>query len=576
MRKFRETLRSGEAFALKQMPAADIMSLLCDLPVPNEEIEGGIVVHIRGPLEHHLAGADENYPYGMSESYDGVYKRFCEAVHDTDGCIVIKIDSPGGLVSGLNETVYAMQEEAREHGVDVIVYVDELAASAAYAMACVGDEIVVPPSGIVGSVGVISAMTSVAKANEKAGIDVVTLTSGERKADGHPDVAISDEAIAAEQARVDDLAKQFFALVKESRGIDAQKFEAGLFLGAKAVKAGLADRVANWPQLLVDIAADYGSGTEVAQDGTTDVPSRAYEAPTMNLNALIARAEKALAAEKNPKKRQALMADIVAFRGALQAGTKKTYKKMEEQRTEESDDAEEEAEGGNETDREEEAEGGDDGGDEEDKKSKKASSKRRGQRAESGDDDGDEDDKKAESEEEEASAESEEEEASAESEEEEEEAIAALLGGLKGPRAQRAIGAFRAIAANARLGREAGAQVALLKAQNAKDKLHGEIDKKLAARFISKNEAQWLKKQTRATVEGFLKTRKGPIVLGDDDALTPPHAGTGIPVTQQSAEIGPQQMAVLEKVAQGSGVPIETLIKQYKPTLPNGIKTGGN
>ena len=558
-KKYRETLHNGEAFALKQMPAADIMSLLCaDAVPPNEEIDGGVVVHVRGPLEHHSTPFCDNY--------DDLYSRFCKAIHcakEKGWCVVVKIDSPGGLVSGLNETVYAMQEEAREHAVDVIVYVDELAASAAYAISCAGDEIVVPPSGIVGSVGVISAMTSVSRANEKAGVDVVTITSGKRKADGHPDVPIDDDAIKAEQERVNDLAGQFFALVEESRGIDAKEYEAGLFLGKKAVKAGLADRVANWPQLLVDIAADYGSGTEVAQDGTA--PSRATGDP-MNLKALVTRAEKALAAEKDPKKRQALMADLVAFRSALQAGTKKTYKKMEEQRTEESDDKDEEAEGGNETDREEEDETPEK--DDDKKESKKKAS---AHRAES------EEEESAESEEEEASAESEEEEASAEDDKDEEEALASLVGALKGPRAQRALGALAALRADAKRGRVADGRVARLEAKLATDALHATIDARKAQRHITASEAKWLKTQPRATVESFLKTRKSPIFLTEDDAHVPPHAGSGInPHAAQAGELGPQQMAVLQKVADGAGVPIETLVKQYKPVTPNGIKLGGN
>ena len=549
-RKFRETIRNCEAMAIDER--ADLLDLLFAEPiVPNEEKEGAVVVTIHGPLEHHACG------YG--DSYEQIRLRFGEALESEAECIILRIDSPGGVVSGLNQAVYDMTRAKKNMGKHVIVYVDELCASAAYALACVGDEIIIPPSGIAGSVGVISTMCDQVKADEKAGLNFVTITSGARKDDGHPHTAISDEAVAVEQRRVDRLAKQFFAIVKKARGIDPAPLQAGIFLGAEAVAKGIADEVMGWEELLVDIREVYGSGNAVAQPGTA--PDG--DADMLKQKALIKR----LAAESDPKKRTALAAQL----STLMAGTKKTYKKMEEEETEETDDEEEEE--GNDTDREEESEEDDMPGDEPDKDDKKESKKaKKSAKAKAPFEE------EESSEEEEEKAEAEDEEEKAESEEEEEEALlSAVLGNTKGRRAERARGALAALIADAKRGRRADAQVRKLSAKAERDALFAMVDERLAKRHITRSEAKWLKTQPKATVDSFLKTRKSPIVLTDEDAQTPPAAGSGIDPTQIGAsEIGPKQMAVLEAASRGSGVPLETLIKQYKPTLPNGIKLGGN
>lgn len=131
-------------------------------------------------------------------------------------------------------------------------FVDEMATSAAFGLACTCDEIIVPGSGFVGSIGVISTMVSYAENMAKLGIQCVVITSGARKADGHPNVPISDGAQKAERQRVDDLAKDFFKMASKARGLSVDEvrgFEAGLFVGKRAVRAGLADAVMNWSDL---------------------------------------------------------------------------------------------------------------------------------------------------------------------------------------------------------------------------------------------------------------------------------------------------------------------------------------
>jgi ClpP class serine protease len=129
----------------------------------------------------------------------------------------------------------------------VVSYVDELAASAAYWLASAADKIVTPASGMVGSIGVIATRVEESSSAE-SGRKVHLITSGARKADGHPTVPMSEEELAATQAKINALADVFASAVAERRGMtlaQVRGLEADVFIGADAVAKGLADRVGN-------------------------------------------------------------------------------------------------------------------------------------------------------------------------------------------------------------------------------------------------------------------------------------------------------------------------------------------
>lgn len=545
-KKFREALRNGEALAIKHNPKdakrsrADILDLLFGEPVcPNEYREECTIMYIRGPLEQRDCG------YG--DSYELIRKRFGEALKAKPECIVIRIDSPGGVVAGLNQCVYDMIRAKEASGKHVIVYVDELMASAAYAIGGgVADEVFIPPSGIAGSIGVISTMFDTTGADEKAGFNFVTITSGERKADGHAHQPIEDDAVAAERDRVMKLAAQFFRIVKRSRGIDAAPLQAGIFLGRDAVKAGLVDDVMGWERLLVDIGEVYGSGNGTsapAQSGTN-------EADMLKLKAMIERTEKALAGEKDPKKRAQLAAQLGAFQATSEA-MKKTYRKTEEEETEESDDHDEEDEEeseGNDTDREEddmpgdEPEKKDDEEEEEEddspeKKSSKKAKKAKASEEEEEDDTPDKD---------------------AEDEEPEKEAFSTP--------GKRAALLSKAKAYDALQGR-----VATIEKKTIKDERASLIKEARESHRITAKHARMLSTKKLSFVKDFLAMHTHPMVLsGEDPESIPDDTG---PRTSHG-DIPRDVMRQFEAASQASKgtVTVDQLVADYKKTLNGGAR----
>lgn len=208
--------------------------------------------------------------------YDTLAAAFGRALLDGRArAVVLDLDSPGGYVSGLFDAVRRMRAAADAAGKPVVAVSNERCYSAAYAVACVADAIVVPDSAGVGSVGVIGTMVSWSAALEAAGVDVRVIVSGAEKADGHPAQPLSDGAVAREQARVDQLAELFFTWVAERRGMarDAVAgLQAGVRLGPEAVTAKLADRVGTLAAILGgDVSVEECCG-EVEDTEVNEVP----------------------------------------------------------------------------------------------------------------------------------------------------------------------------------------------------------------------------------------------------------------------------------------------------------------
>lgn len=207
--------------------------------------ENGVAhVRIEGPLAQRAWSC---WVFG-GDGYDAIESRVRAAIDDPRSrALVIEYDSPGGEVAGCGVCADAIRSAADASGKPVVSYVGELAASAAYWLASAADKIVTPASGMLGSIGVIATRIEDTTSGA-SGRKVHLITSGARKADGHPTVPLSEEELAATQAKIDALADVFAGAVAERRGLtlaQVRGLEADVFVGADAVAKGLADRVGN-------------------------------------------------------------------------------------------------------------------------------------------------------------------------------------------------------------------------------------------------------------------------------------------------------------------------------------------
>lgn len=257
-------------------PSALSLFWLFGCGTDNEAKGRTMIVSVNGPLEQRASWWD---------GYDAVLERFRDACKDeTTTSIALRLDSPGGECAGLNECVRLMLEAKEASGKRVVAYADESAYSAAYALACVADEIYLPPSGGVGSVGVIATCLSRVRMMQEIGIDVAVVHAGARKADCHPDLPLSEDALAVVQADVDALAVMFRELVASSRSLDVDDvaaLEAGTFMGADAIAAGLADGVMGFSDLLAMLDGDEAGASDDDETETSGAAALTTETTIM-------------------------------------------------------------------------------------------------------------------------------------------------------------------------------------------------------------------------------------------------------------------------------------------------------
>lgn len=215
-------------------------------PAPGSAIA---VIGLKGVISPRASDEmDASGPGGTSA--EGFTRRLRAAIDDPRvGGIVIDGDSPGGSVFGVHEAFNAL---VAVRGIKPIVAVaNSFIASAAYWIAAGADEIVVTPSGEVGSIGVLAYHEDLSKALADKGVTPTLIRSSNApaKAKRHPAFPLGDDARADMQASVDRYEGMFLADIAAGRGRAVgdviARFGGGRMVGAEeAVASGLADRVA--------------------------------------------------------------------------------------------------------------------------------------------------------------------------------------------------------------------------------------------------------------------------------------------------------------------------------------------
>jgi signal peptide peptidase SppA len=189
---------------------------------------------------------------------------------------LLDIDSPGGEVDGCFETTAAIR--AASAAKPVIAVVNGMAASAAYSMVSGATRIFTTPSGMSGSIGVVLLHLDRSAKMEKQGIRPTLIFAGAHKVDGHPFGPLPDSVAEDLKAEVNQFYEQFVATVAAGRKSMTEQSiratEARTYIGADAVKVGIADAVSTFEDVLTEITRASGRSTPVGKGVTmTDTKS---------------------------------------------------------------------------------------------------------------------------------------------------------------------------------------------------------------------------------------------------------------------------------------------------------------
>lgn len=167
--------------------------------------------------------------------------------------IVLNIDSPGGVASGINELsemIYAGRAQKR-----IVAYIGGSGASGAYWIASAAHEIVIDETAIAGSVGVVvEAVVDSEKETGKKSYQIVSRNAPNKR----PDLS-TEQGRAKVAETVDALEDVFVAKVARNLGVDPENVpgmgdHGGLRVGSAAVAAGLAHRLGSLEGLVTELA----------------------------------------------------------------------------------------------------------------------------------------------------------------------------------------------------------------------------------------------------------------------------------------------------------------------------------
>ena len=133
--------------------------------------------------------------------------------------VALLINSPGGSAVQSRLIFRRIRDLAEEKGKHVIAFVEDVAASGGYMLACAGDEIVADPSSIVGSIGVVTASFGFPELLKKAGIERRVHTAGRNKAVLDPFLPEKQEDIDRLKEIQADAHEMFIDLVRSRRDL---------------------------------------------------------------------------------------------------------------------------------------------------------------------------------------------------------------------------------------------------------------------------------------------------------------------------------------------------------------------
>ena len=182
--------------------------------------------------------------------------QFAAEDSSTSG-IVMRVDSPGGAVTGVPELAMLIREISESK--PVVAFVDGMAASAAYWITSQAHAIVTGVSSSIGSIGVYMALLDLSRAYEMQGAKMEVIKAGKYKGIGIQGTSLTDEQRALLQAEVDSIHEMFKGAVRVGRGDLSDDLMQGQdFMGADAVKVGLADTLGNMDEAvdLIHIIGD--------------------------------------------------------------------------------------------------------------------------------------------------------------------------------------------------------------------------------------------------------------------------------------------------------------------------------
>ncbi|MGZ3265607.1 MAG: signal peptide peptidase SppA [Croceibacterium sp.] len=216
------------------------------------------VITIAGEISDGSAGPGEAGAERISKLLD-------DALDDKFAALVVRVDSPGGTVTG-SEAIRRAILRQKSRGIPIVVSMGNVAASGGYWVSTAGDRIFAEPETITGSIGIFGVIPTFEDALAQWGVtsDGVRTTP----MSGQPDLfgGLTPETETMLQKSVDFGYQRFLGLVAASRKMPAHRVDeigqGRVWDGGSARQIGLVDQFGD-----LQDALDYAAGAAKLKKG---------------------------------------------------------------------------------------------------------------------------------------------------------------------------------------------------------------------------------------------------------------------------------------------------------------------
>lgn len=246
-----ESLQVILDIAARENPDPEAVAAKLGRPLTNTQTvtvrDGVAIIPVSGPLFRY---ANLFTDISGATSFEMLAKEFGAALDNPEvEAILLDIDSPGGQVNGVAD--FASHIYAARKIKPVTAYVSGSGMSGAYWIASAAAQVVANPTALLGSIGVIVTAPGTKPSDD---LNFISSVSPKKR----PDMK-SATGLAQIQAEIDALGEVFVQTVAKYRGVSVETVlsefgEGGVFVGDKAVTAGLADRLGLFEDVLAGLA----------------------------------------------------------------------------------------------------------------------------------------------------------------------------------------------------------------------------------------------------------------------------------------------------------------------------------
>jgi signal peptide peptidase SppA len=219
------------------------------------------VVRLKGVISPGIGGFSQAPSLSFETMKKDIDKAFAEP-----GLVAValSINSPGGAAVQAELIHKYIRALSHQKQVPTYSFVEDVAASGGYWLACTSDEIYASENSIVGSIGVIAAGFGFTKAIQKLGIERRIIVQGKNKSIYDPFLPVKEVDVNIVKSIQKDIYASFMKLVIERRGPKLSKdldkvFSGQFWSGKTGLSLGLIDGIGSLYEVM---EAKYGKNIE--------------------------------------------------------------------------------------------------------------------------------------------------------------------------------------------------------------------------------------------------------------------------------------------------------------------------